>query len=137
MLRGHGGRMLVALALVTAWTVAVLSGPLLVRYAIDEGIKRGQPRALDRAVVAYVAVALVSYGLHRAQIRTLSVLGETFLRDLRIRVFDHLQRLAMTFYDREKAGVLVSRMTSDIDSLQELVQMGLLTLISNSLLLLL
>jgi ATP-binding cassette subfamily B protein len=65
------------------------------------------------------------------------VVGETFLRDLRIRVFDHLQRLAMPFYDLKKAGVLVSRMTSDIDSLQEFVQMGLLTLISNTLLLLL
>ena len=50
--------------------------------------------------------------------------GEGFLRDLRIRVFDHLQRLSMPFYDREKAGVLVSRMTSDVDSLQELVQIG-------------
>jgi ATP-binding cassette subfamily B protein len=129
--------MLAALALVTAWTVTVLSGPLLVRYAIDQGIKKGQPRALDRAVALYIALALVSYGLHRAQIWTLSVVGETFLRDLRVRVFDHLQRLAMPFYDREKAGVLVSRMTSDIDSLQELVQLGLLTLLSNTLLLLL
>src|SRR4029077_14001767 len=117
MLRGHRGRILAALALVTAWTVTVLSGPLLVRYAIDQGIKKGQPRALDRAVVGYIAVALISYGLHRAQIRSLSVVGEAFLRDLRIRVFDHLQRLAMPFYDREKTGVLVSRMTSDIDSL--------------------
>ena len=56
--------------------------------------------------------------------------GEGFLRDLRIRVFDHLQRLSMPFYDREKAGVIVSRMTSDVDSLQELVQMGLLQFVS-------
>ena len=46
------------------------------------------------------------------------MVGEGFLRDLRIRVFDHLQRLSMPFYDREKAGVLVSRMTSDVDSMQ-------------------
>ena len=136
MLRGHRGQLLAALALVMAWTATVLSGPLLVRYAIDQGINKGQPRALNRAVVGYIAVALVSYGLYRAQIRALSVVGETFLRDLRIRVFDHLQRLAMPFYDREKAGVLVSRMTSDIDSLQEFVQTGLLTLLSNTLLLL-
>jgi hypothetical protein len=63
MLRGHRRRILAALALVTAWTVTVLSGPLLVRYAIDQGIKKGQPRALDRAVVGYSAVAVTSSGL--------------------------------------------------------------------------
>ena len=63
--------------------------------------------------------------------------GEGFLRDLRIRVFDHLQRLSMPYYDREKAGVIVSRMTSDIDSLQELVQMGLLQFLSSALLIVL
>src|SRR5690606_12712428 len=57
------------------------------------------------------------------------------LRDLRIRVFDHLQRLSMPFYDRSKAGVLVSRMTSDVDSLAELMQMGLAMFVSNALLL--
>ena len=65
----------------------------------------------------------------------ISRIGESFLRDLRLRVFDHLQRLSMPFYDREKAGVIVSRMTSDVDSLQELVQMGLLMFVSNGILL--
>ena len=77
----------------------------------------------------------MSYVVHRAQIRVLSRVGEGFLRDLRVRVFEHLSRLSMPFYDRNKAGVLVSRMTSDVDSLQELVQTGLLTLIGNGLLL--
>ena len=63
-----------------------------------------------------------------------AAVGEGFLRDLRVRVFDHLLRLSMPFYDREKAGVLVSRMTSDVDSLQELVQMGLLQFVRASLL---
>ncbi|HEX7134700.1 MAG TPA: ABC transporter ATP-binding protein, partial [Iamia sp.] len=61
----------------------------------------------------------------------------TFLRQLRVRVFDHLQRLSMAFFDREKAGVVVSRMTSDIDSLQELVQLGLLQFTSSVLLIVL
>jgi ATP-binding cassette subfamily B protein len=61
--------------------------------------------------------------------------GERFLRSLRLRVFDHLQRLSMPFYDRSQAGVLVSRMTSDVDSLSELVQMGLSMFVANALLL--
>ena len=63
--------------------------------------------------------------------------GEGFLRDLRIRVFDHLQQQSMAFFDREKAGVLVSRMTSDIDSMGELVQFGLQQFVSAGLLLVL
>ena len=60
-------------------------------------------------------VAIVSYGVYRAQVLLISRIGENFLRDLRVRVFDHLQRLSMPYYDREKSGVIVSRMTSDVD----------------------
>ena len=62
-------------------------------------------------------------------------IGEGFLRDLSVRVFNHMQSLSLGFFEREKAGVLISRMTSDIDSMAELVQFGLLQFISNGLLL--
>lgn len=120
---------------VVIYTAATLAGPLLVRHGIDRGIKVGDRTVLDHTVVAYVVVAAVAYIVYRVQVVVISRIGEQFLRDLRIRVFDHLQRLSMPFYDREKAGVVVSRMTSDIDSLSELVQMGLLMFVSNSLLL--
>ena len=135
MLRPYRRSMLAALSMVVLWTGTTLAGPFLVRYGIDHGIKQDDSAALDRAVVAYVLVAALSYGTYRAQVLLISRLGESFLRDLRVRVFDHLQRLSMPFYDREKAGVIVSRMTSDVDSLQELVQMGLLMFVSNGLLL--
>ena len=117
------------------WTATTLAGPFLVRHGIDRGIKRHDAGALDAAVIGYVVVAVLAYVTYRAQVMLISRIGESFLRDLRIRVFDHLQRLSMPFYDREKAGVIVSRMTSDVDSLQELVQMGLLMFVSNGLLL--
>ena len=123
-----------ASALVVVSTAAVLAGPLLLRYGIDHGIRPGDGQVLDRAVVAYVAVAVVAYLAARMQVLLVSRAGEGFLRDLRVRVFDHLLRLSMPFYDREKAGVVVSRMTSDVDSLQELVQMGLIQLVSSCLL---
>ena len=105
------------------------------RYGIDHGITADDAGALNLAVVGYVVVAAISYVAYRFQVLLISRIGESFLRDLRLRVFDHLQRLSMPFYDREKAGVIVSRMTSDVDSLQELVQMGLLMFVSNGLLL--
>ena len=135
MLRPYRRQLVVASLLVVVYTATTLAGPLLVRAGIDKGIKRSDGAFLDRAVIAYVVVACIAYVAYRFQVVTISRIGENFLRDLRVRVFDHIQRLSMPFYDREKAGVVVSRMTSDVDSLQELVQMGLLMFVSNSLLL--
>ncbi|MEL7207483.1 MAG: ABC transporter ATP-binding protein, partial [Actinomycetota bacterium] len=128
-------RILLAVALLTVWASSVLAGPFLVRYGIDAGITEGDRGALNRAVVGYVVVAVLAYVVFRAQVLVLARIGESFLRDLRIRLFAHLQRLSLGFYDSEKAGVIVSRMTSDIDSLQELVQVGLLLFVSNALIL--
>jgi ATP-binding cassette, subfamily B, bacterial len=113
----------------------VLAGPYLVKYGIDQGINGRDPGKLNAAIVGYVVVAALAYVTNRRQIALISRVGENFLRGLRIRVFDHLQRLSMPFYDRSKAGVLVSRMTSDVDSLSELIQMGLAMFVSNALLL--
>ena len=135
MLRPYRRQCVVALVMVVVWTGTTLAGPFLVRYGIDQGIKADDGGALNAAVVGYVVVAGISYVAYRFQVLLISRIGESFLRDLRLRVFDHLQRLSMPFYDREKAGVIVSRMTSDVDSLQELVQMGLLMFVSNGLLL--
>jgi ATP-binding cassette subfamily B protein len=135
MLRPQGRRVASALAMVLAWTGTVLAGPYLVKFGIDQGISKGDGGNLDKAVVAYVLVAIAAYFTYRVQIALISRVGEEFLRSLRVRVFDHLQRLSMPFYDRSKAGVLVSRMTSDVDSLSELVQMGLTMFVSNGLLL--
>jgi len=135
MLRPYRRAMIGALCMVVLWTATTLAGPFLVRHGIDQGIKADDSGALDVAVIGYVLVAVISFITYRFQVLLISRIGEAFLRDLRIRVFDHLQRLSMPFYDREKAGVIVSRMTSDVDSMQELVQMGLLMFVSNGLLL--
>ncbi|MFS8584315.1 MAG: ABC transporter ATP-binding protein [Acidimicrobiia bacterium] len=135
LLRPHRRRVVGAVAMVVLWTCTVLAGPYLVSVGIDRGIKEGNAAALNLAVAGYVAVAALAYVTNRRQIALISRVGEDFLRELRIRVFRHLQRLSMPFYDRSKAGVLVSRMTSDVDSLAELIQLGLAMFVSNALLL--
>src|SRR3954454_15907220 len=137
MLRPYRRQMTIATILITIWTFTILAGPFLVKNAIDNGIKKGDAGVLDRDVGIYICVAIVAYFVYRAQIVLIGLIGEGFLRDLRLRVFNHLQRLSMPFYDREKAGVIVSRMTSDVDAMAELVQMGLLMFVSNALLLVL
>jgi len=143
MLRPYRKQMLVAAGVMIAFTLATLAGPLLVRYGIDKGLggDRGigaaDRGALDRAVVAYLVASILALLLARTQILLITRVGENFLRDLRVRVFRHLLRMSMSFYDREQTGKLVARMTSDIDALQELVQQGLVMFITNALLLVL
>ena len=135
MLKPYRRRALGAVGLLLTWTVALLTGPTLVRTAIDEGLRQGDQGVVNWAVAGYVLAAATAYVTYRLGIANLAWVGESFLQDLRNRVFRHLLRQSMSYYDRTKAGVIVSRMTSDIDSLAELVQYGLLMFISASLLL--
>ncbi|MGH9235253.1 MAG: ABC transporter ATP-binding protein [Acidimicrobiales bacterium] len=135
LLRPHRRRVIGSMVMVVLWTATVLAGPYLVRVGIDQGIKGRSAATLNATVAAYVVVAVLAYLTNRWQIALLSRVGEDFLRELRNRVFHHLQRLSMPFYDRSKSGVLVSRMTSDVDSLSELIQNGLAMFVSSALLL--
>jgi len=122
--------MLAALACVIAVTLCTLAGPVLVRHGIDGGIRAKNTRSLNISVVAYIAVTCIAYCFGRAQYIFINRAGENLLRILRLRVFSQMQKQSMAFYDREKAGVLVARMTADIESMSELVQWGLLQFIS-------
>ena len=124
-----------AMILVTISTICTLAGPVLVRHGIDAGIKAEDERALNFTVVAYLVVTAIAYVVGRAQYVSLNSAGEGFLRILRVKVFAQLQRQSMAFFDREKAGVLVARMTADIESMAELVQWGLMQFLSAFLLL--
>jgi len=125
-----------AVVLIFCWTLLTAAGPLLVRRGIDHGIVKGDVSALNVAVLLYAIAATLTYVVARRMHVAVNIAGESFLRDLRERVFGHLQRQSMTFFDREKAGVLVSRMTSDIESMGELIQFGLLQFLSNGLMIL-
>ena len=127
---------LIAFGLVVISTLVSLAGPVLVRFGIDHGIKDRNGTTLNVVVGLYVAVVIVGYVVGRLQYVAINRAGEGFLRDLRLLVFRRLQRQSMAFFDREKAGVLVSRMTADIESMSELIQFGLLQFVSSLLLLL-
>lgn len=115
-------------------TSSAVVGPLLLRYGIDHGIRAGDPGALNLAIALYVVSAIVAYVGSRQQYIYVNRAGEGFLRSLRVRLFAQIQRQSMGFFDRNKAGVLVSRMTADIESMSELVQWGLLQFVSAALL---
>ena len=119
-----------AIAYVTIVTLCTVAGPVLVLIATDHGLAKHNVRVLNLCVIAYVVIVIISYVASRLQYLAINTAGEGFLRDLRVRVFERLQAQSMAFYDRNKAGVLVARMTSDIESMAELIQWGLLQFVS-------
>ena len=127
--------MWMAFACVCVTTVCALAGPVLVKHGIDAGIRANDVGELNLSVALYLMVAFLAYMFGRMQFLYLNRTGESFLRVLRLAVFRQMQRQSMAFYDRNKAGVLVARMTADIESMAELVQWGLLQFIAAGMLL--
>jgi ATP-binding cassette subfamily B protein len=124
-----------AIALVAMSTACTVAGPVFVKFGLDRGIGSASSAALNLAVVCYLGTVAIGYVTARLQYLAINRAGEGFLRDLRVTVFDRLQAQSMAFFDRNKAGVLVSRMTADIESMGELIQWGLLQFVAAALLL--
>jgi ATP-binding cassette subfamily B protein len=135
LLAPHRRQLFLAAVFVVVQAAATLSGPAIVRYGIDHGVVPRDLGTLNRAVVVYLVAIAIQYGFGRLVIMSVARIGEAFLRDLRERVFGHLMRLSLAFYDRNRTGSLVARMTADIESLQELVSQGLSMFIVNMLIL--
>ena len=127
--------MWMAFACICVTTFCALAGPILVKHGIDAGIRANDVGELNLSVALYLMVACLAYVFGRMQFLYLNRTGESFLRVLRLAVFRQMQRQSMAFYDRNKAGVLVARMTADIESMAELVQWGLLQFIAAGMLL--
>ena len=114
-------------------TAATLAPPLLAKLAIDDGITPGNLRTLDLCVLAFVASALIYWGASYLQTYLVGWVGQRALQDLRIRIFAHLQGQSIGFYSRRRAGVLISRMTNDVQALDQLVTDGVVTLFQSTL----
>jgi ABC-type multidrug transport system fused ATPase/permease subunit len=128
--RARVALMFVALLLSTA---AALAPPYLAGRAIDDGIRGGDTGALTVIVILFVAAAMINWGATYVQTFLINWVGQRALQDLRIEVFQHLQRLSIGFYSRNKAGVLISRLTNDVQALDQLVTEGISTLFSATL----
>jgi ABC-type multidrug transport system fused ATPase/permease subunit len=133
LLRPYRGRSILALLSLVVGTAATLAPPPLAKLAIDEGITKGDTRALDLIVVAFLASALIAWGAFYAQTYLVGWVGQRVLQDLRLRIFEHLQTLSVNFYSRNQAGVIISRLTNDVQALDQLVTDGVVTLIGSSL----
>jgi ABC-type multidrug transport system fused ATPase/permease subunit len=123
---------LMAIALV-AGTAASLAPAPLAKTAIDSGILKGDRSTLDLVVVAFIVSAVVVWGASYAQTYLVGWVGQRALADLRLQIFRHLQEMPVGFYERRPAGVLISRMTNDVEALDSLVTDTVVTLFQASL----
>jgi ATP-binding cassette subfamily B protein len=119
----------VGVVLVALDALAGLSGPALVRAGVAGGVQDGRREVLVAASAAFAVVALADFWVLWAGARWTGRLSERLLYILRIKVFAHLGRLGLDFYEREMAGRIMTRMTSDIEALAQLFQQGLVTLV--------
>ncbi len=136
LLRPYRTRVLVTFAALLLGTAASLAPPLLARAAIDSGIKHHDTTALVLIVVAFLVSALLVWSMTYAQTYLVGWVGQRALADLRIRIFTHLQSLPVGFYESRPAGVLISRMTNDVEALDSLVTDSVVTLFQSGLTLL-
>ncbi len=122
--------MFVSLVLATA---ASLAPAPLAKLAIDDGIRHHDVGALDRIVAAFLVSAAVYVVASYFQTYLVGWVGQRALQDLRVKLFAHLQRLSIGFYSRNRAGVIISRLTNDVEALDQLVEDGMATLFQSGL----
>ena len=114
-------------------TATALAPPLLAKYALDDGIGRQDLTALWWIVAAFLAAGLLNWAMSYAQTYLTGWVGERILADLRNRLFDHLQRLSLGFFERNRAGVIISRLTNDVEAIDQLVTDGVTSVVQNTL----
>src|SRR5438876_1156881 len=119
-----------------AATATALAPPFLSKYAVDDGIRRHDLAKLWWIVGAFVLAGFLNWGMSYLQTYLTGWVGERILADLRTDLFQHLQRLSLGFYERNRAGVIISRLTNDVEAIDQLVTDGVTSLVQNTLTLL-
>jgi ATP-binding cassette subfamily B protein len=135
VLAPHKRALAVAGLLVAAETATMQAGPLLTQIGIDNGIRTANAAVVAFAAGAYVVSAALNWILAIIRARWTARVGEHAIEQLRLRVFAHLQRLSIDFYERELAGRIISRMTSDIEAMTQLFHEGLVQFVVQALML--
>jgi ATP-binding cassette subfamily B protein len=131
----YKGRTALALGSLLLATVLALVPPFLAKQAIDKGIQEKDLALLTLTVTGFIVAGVLGWGASSAQTYFTGWTGERILADLRLKLFRHLQRLSLGYYERNRAGVIISRLTNDVEALDQLVTDGVASLVQNTLLL--
>ncbi|MDF9813352.1 ABC transporter ATP-binding protein [Streptomyces sp. SPB162] len=127
LLRGFRTPLLLSLLLVAADAIAGLMLPVLIRHGIDSGVREAALGAVWAASAAGLVIVIVQWAAQWGSARLTGRTGERVLYTLRVKIFSHLHRLGLDYYERELTGRIMTRMTTDVDALSTFLQTGLVT----------
>src|SRR5947208_1003404 len=130
-LRPYSADVAIAFVAITAGSAASLAQPYLMKVAIDRYIAAGRVDDLDRLAILYLVILVVAFAAEYVQTWTMQLTGQRIMFDLRMGVYGHLQRLDLKYYDRNPVGRLMTRVTSDVDVLNDLFTSGVVTVFSD------
>jgi ATP-binding cassette subfamily B protein len=119
-----------------AATATALAPPYLAKYALDDAVKGHGGTRLVVVVAIFVAAGLANWATYYLETYMTGWVGERILADLRVHLFSHLQKLSLGFFERNRAGVIISRLTNDVEAIDQLVTDGVTSLVQNVLTLL-
>ena len=124
----HRARLLLTLAAVMVYTATVVALPWMIAKIIDDYVRTGDLSGLNIIVPIFVGLALLQYGSQYVHLRTMSFVGQKVLYTLRVGLFRHLQRLSMSFYNKNEVGRVMSRVQNDVSQLQEFLSIVVITI---------
>ncbi|MBV8480067.1 MAG: ABC transporter ATP-binding protein [Actinobacteria bacterium] len=131
--RPYRGRTLFSVVSLLTATATALAPPYLAKYALDDAVKGHTGTRLEVVVAVFIAAGLANWGMTYVETYFTGWVGERILADLRNELFGHLQRLSLGFYERNRAGVIISRLTNDVEAIDQLVTDGVTTLVQSTL----
>jgi ABC-type multidrug transport system fused ATPase/permease subunit len=129
----YRGRTSLSVLSLLAATATALAPPYLAKLALDDAVQQRGGNRIYLVVGIFVAAGLANWGMTYVETYLTGWVGERILADLRNRLFDHLQKLSLGFYERNRAGVIISRLTNDVEAIDQLVTDGVTSLVQNTL----
>src|SRR6185503_20415848 len=127
-LRPYKPQVAVALAAIISGSVLQLAQPYLMKLAIDRYIATQDFLGIDRIAMAYFAILIASFVLEYVQTWMLQMTGQRIMYDMRLQIYEHLQRIDLQFYDRNPVGRLMTRVTTDVDVLNDMFTAGVVSI---------
>jgi ATP-binding cassette subfamily B multidrug efflux pump len=127
-LRPYWRQVLLAFVAIIAGAAGQLAQPYLIKIAIDQHIATGRLEGLDTLAVVFLAIVIAGFAFEYLQTWTLQMTGQRIMFDLRMAIYRHLQQLDLQYYDRNPVGRLMTRVTSDVDALNDLFTSGVVTI---------
>ncbi|HEX9987403.1 MAG TPA: ABC transporter ATP-binding protein [Chloroflexia bacterium] len=126
-LRPYQAKVVIAFFIIFATAAVELTGPYLAKLAIDEAIVPGKPDLLLPIVAIFLGALATSFVLRYAQNYIMQVIGQNVMYDIRQQIFSHLQHQSLSYFDRNPVGRIISRLTNDVDALNEFIGSGVVT----------